>query len=333
MTQQNRQWLLARRPQGEPQLTDFELVESPVSTLQPGQVLLRAQYLSLDPYMRGRMNEGRSYVQPVALGAVMCGETVSEVVESRNERLPVGTFVRADLGWQDFAVSDGAALRVVDLTIAPASIWLSVLGMPAITAHIGLLDIGQPKAGETVVVSAAAGAVGSMVGQIAKIKGCHTVGIAGGAAKCDYGVRELGFDACLDYKTAAWRDALKQATPRGIDVYFDNVGGEILDAVLGRMNPFSRLPLCGLISQYNATEAYGIKNFRSILVNRIRVQGFIVFDRPELWSAANTDLIAWYRAGQLKHREWITSGLENAPRAFIGLLRGENLGKALVKIV
>jgi hypothetical protein len=282
--------------------------------------------------MRGRMNDGKSYVPPVALGAVMCGEVVGEVIASRNPKFVAGDTVHGDLGWQLFAVSSGKGLRKVDARV-PLTANLSVVGMPGATAWKGLVDIGEPKPGETVVVSAAAGAVGSIVGQIAKIKGCRAVGIAGGADKCRYVVDELGFDACIDYKSGNLREELKAATPDGVDIYFDNVGGEILDAVLARMNPFSRLPLCGMISQYNATEPYGVKNFRSILVNRIRVQGFIVFDDQSKLRAALADLAQWVAEGRLRWHETIAEGIDSAPEAFIGMLRGQNLGKQLVKLI
>jgi hypothetical protein len=328
----NRQVLLANRPRGWPEEGNFRLIESPVPVPGDNQLLLRAHWLSLDPYMRGRMNDGRSYVKPVDVGAVMCGECISEVVESRHPKYSVGDWVHGDLGWQEYAVSDGSGLRKLDPRV-PLTAQLSLLGMPGLTAYFGLLDIGQPKAGETVVVSAAAGAVGGVVGQLAKIHGARAVGIAGGAAKCGYVVDELGFDACLDYKAGDLAGQLKAAAPDGVDVYFDNVGGEITDTVLGRMNPFSRMPLCGLISQYNATEAYGIRNFRSILVNRIRVQGFIVFDYMKRYREGFEALAGWYAEGRLRGRETVAEGLESAPRAFLGLLRGENTGKQLVKLV
>jgi NADPH-dependent curcumin reductase CurA len=333
MTTQNMQVLLAQRPTGEPAASDFSIVTQPVPTPGPGQVLVRAHFLSLDPYMRGRMSAAKSYVRPVEIGEVMCGEIVGDVVATNNPKFAVGQFVHGALGWQQYALSDGSNLRRIDVSKAPASAWLGVLGMPAVTAHVGLLDIGEPKAGETVVVSAASGAVGSIVGQIARLKGARAIGIAGGANKCQYVTAELGFDACVDYKQANWREELKSAAPNGVDVYFDNVGGEILDAVLTRMNPFGRIPLCGLISQYNTLEPYGVKNFRSILVNRLRVQGFIVSDKPERWRSAFADLAEWYAAGKLRYRESIAEGLQTAPQALIGLLRGENFGKQLVRIL
>ena len=328
----NRQVLLASRPQGWPTADNFRFVETELPSISDNQVLVRSHWLSLDPYMRGRMGEGRSYVKPVELGAVMCGEVIAEVIESKHPKFAVGDFVHGDLGWQLYAVSDGKGIHKLDPRM-PLTAQLSVVGMAGLTAYFGLLDIGQPKPGETVVVSAAAGAVGGIVGQLAKIHGARAIGIAGGAEKCRFVVEELGFDACLDYKAGDLAGQLKAATPKGVDVYFDNVGGEILDTVLGRMNPFSRLPMCGLISQYNATEAYGVKNIRSILVNRIRVQGFIVFDYGDRYKPALIELAQWLAAGKIKYRETIAHGLDAAPEAFLGLLRGENIGKQLVKLI
>jgi NADPH-dependent curcumin reductase CurA len=327
----NTRILLARRPVGEPVPEDFRIVEEPLAPLGEGELRIRGEWLSLDPYMRGRMNDGKSYVKPVELGAVMCGEVVGEVVESRHPDFAVGDRVAGDLGWQSMPTSNGTGLRKL-LPGIPAAAQLSVCGMPGVTAWCGLMLIGAPKAGETVVVSAAAGAVGSVVGQIAKLKGCRVVGIAGGADKCRHVVEDLGFDACIDYKAGRLREDLKAATPNGIDVYFDNVGGDILDTVLARMNPFSRLPVCGLISQYNAAEPYGLRNFRSVLVNRIKIQGFIVFDLKEHHRQAVTELAGWLAEGKLKYRETIAEDLPAAPAAFIGLLRGANLGKQLVRL-
>ena len=262
----------------------------------------------------------------------MIGGAVGEVIESRNAKFAEGDKVVGMLGWQLYRCSDGVGLNKIDASRAPMSAFLGVLGMPGVTAWVGLLDICQPKAGETVVVSAASGAVGSVVGQIAKLKGCRAVGIAGGKAKCDYVVNELGFDACVDYKAGRLNDDLKAAAPKGIDCYFENVGGEILDAVLRQMNAFSRIAVCGLISQYNATEPYGVKTFQSILTNRIKVQGFIVSDRMELWASALPELIGWVSSGKIKYRETVAHGLESAPKAFIGLLKGENFGKQVVKL-
>ncbi|MEA3194016.1 MAG: NADPH-dependent curcumin reductase [Betaproteobacteria bacterium] len=330
--QKNRRVLLASRPSGWVSEANFRIDEAPLPSPAEGEVLVKNLWLSLDPYMRGRMNEGKSYAAKQEIGAVMIGGTVGEVVESKNAKFAKGDKVLGMLGWQQYALSDGKGLNKVDASRVPLPAYLGVLGMPGVTAWVGLLDLCQPKSGETVLVSAASGAVGSVVGQIAKIKGCRAIGIAGGRQKCDYVVKELGFDACVDYKAGALNDELKAAAPDGIDCYFENVGGEILDAALRRMNAFSRIAVCGLISQYNATEPYGVKNFQSILTNRIKVQGFIVSDRMELWPKALADLAGWVVAGRIKYRETVTEGLENAPRAFIGLLKGENLGKQLVRL-
>jgi NADPH-dependent curcumin reductase CurA len=329
---ENKRVLLASRPTGWVSEDNFRVETVPVPQPREGEVLVKNLWLSLDPYMRGRMNEGKSYAAKQEIGEVMIGGTVGEVIESKNPRFAAGDKVLGMLGWQQYGLSDGKGLNKIDASRVPMSAYLGVLGMPGVTAWVGLLDICQPKAGETVVVSAASGAVGSVVGQIAKIKGCRAVGIAGGKQKCDYVVKELGFDACVDYKAGALNDDLKAALPKGIDCYFENVGGEILDAALRRMNAFSRIAVCGLISQYNATEPYGVKNFQSILTNRIKVQGFIVSDRMELWAKALPELIGWVAAGKIKYRETVAQGLENAPKAFIGLLKGENLGKQLVKL-
>lgn len=332
MSDKNVQVLLERRPLGAVQESDFRIVESPVPQPGENEILVRNEYLSLDPYMRGRMNDVKSYAKKVELGEVMVGGTVGEVIESRNAKFKVGDKVLGAFGWQLYGVSDGTGVQKISDTRIPITAYLGVVGMPGVTAYIGLMDIGQPKAGETVVVSAASGAVGSVVGQLAKIHGCRAVGIAGGADKCRYVVEELGFDACVDYKAGRLHEDLKDATPGGIDVYFENVGGEILDAVLRRVNPFARIPLCGLVSQYNATDPYGVKNFASLLVNRVKVQGFIVSDHMGRWPAALKDLSQWVAEGRLKYRESVAQGLPNAPSAFIGLLSGKNFGKQLVKL-
>lgn len=329
----NRQIRLASRPEGWPTESNFRVVESPVPRPSAGQVLVRNHYLSLDPYMRLRMNAVKSYARYVELDEVMIGGTVGEVVESRNPKFQVGEFVAGPLGWQLYGLSDGTGLRKVDPQTAPPSLYLGTLGMPGVTAWIGLLEIAKPRAGETVVVSAASGAVGSVVGQLAKIAGCRVVGIAGGSAKCRHVVDALGFDACVDYKAGRLRADLEAAAPDGVDIDFENVGGEVLDTVLGLMNPFSRISVCGLVSQYNSAEPYGLKNLRAILVNRIRMQGFIVSDRLELWPQALAELTQWFREGKLRYHETVAHGLERAPAAFIGMLRGENLGKQLVKLV
>jgi len=329
---ENRRVVLASRPTGWVSEANFRLEAAPLPQPKDGEVLVKNQWLSLDPYMRGRMNDTKSYAAKQEIDEVMVGGTAGEVIESRNPKFAVGDRVVGMLGWQHYGCSNGAGLNKIDTSKVPMSAFLGVLGMPGVTAWVGLLDICQPKAGETVVVSAASGAVGSAVGQIAKLKGCRAVGIAGGSEKCDYVVKELGFDACVDYKAGGLNEDLKAAAPKGIDCYFENVGGEILDAVLKRMNPFSRIAVCGLISQYNATEAYGVKTFQSILTNRIKVQGFIVSDRMELWAKALPELIGWVASGKVKYRETVAHGLENAPKAFIGLLKGQNFGKQLVKL-
>ena len=329
----NQQILLASRPSGAPTEANFKLVETPAPEPGDGQFLIRNHWLSLDPYMRGRMDAVKSYAKFVELGEVMTGGTVGEIVQSKHPKFAAGEFVTGSLGWQLYALSDGTNVMKVDPRRGPLSYAVGVLGMPGVTAWVGLLDIAQPKVGETVVVSAASGAVGSVVGQLAKIKGCRAVGIAGGVAKCEYVIKELGFDACVDYKSGQLHDDLKAAAPKGIDVYFENVGGEIFDTVLRSMNPFSRIAVCGLISQYSAAEQYGVKNLRSILVNRIRMQGFIVSDRMQLWPQALAELGEHVAAGRIKYRETVAQGLASAPRAFLGMLRGENFGKQLVKLV
>ena len=332
MSESNRQILLASRPTGWVEESNFKLVETPVPAIADGQVLVRNHFLSLDPYMRGRMNDTKSYAAPVNLGDVMIGGTAGEVVASKHPKFNVGDKVVGMLGWQLYGVSDGTLLMKVDDRHIPLSAYLGTVGMPGVTAWYGLMDICQPKAGETVVVTAASGAVGSVVGQLAKMKGCRAVGIAGGAEKCRYVVDELGFDACVDYKAGnLWKD-IKKATPQGIDCLFENVGGEIFDTLLGRMNAFSRIALCGLISQYNS-EPHAMKNVGSVLVNRIKLQGFIVSEHMERWPVALQELGQGVATGRIKYRETVAQGLENAPKAFIGLLKGANLGKQLVKLI
>ena len=328
----NKRVVLASRPVGWVTEANFRIETVPVAKPKDGEILVKNLWLSLDPYMRGRMNDTKSYAAKQEIGEVMVGGTVGEVIESKNPKFAVGDQVVGMLGWQQYGTTAGVGLNKIDASRAPMSAFLGVLGMPGVTAWVGLLDICQPKAGETVVVSAASGAVGSVVGQIAKLKGCRAVGIAGGKTKCEYVVKELGFDACIDYKAGKLDADFKAAVPNGIDCYFENVGGEILDAVLRRTNAFSRIAVCGLISQYNATEPYGVKMFQAILTNRIKVQGFIVSDRMELWAKALPELIGWVASGKIKYRETVAQGLENAPKAFIGLLKGENFGKQLVKL-
>ncbi|HEV8552653.1 MAG TPA: NADP-dependent oxidoreductase [Casimicrobiaceae bacterium] len=332
MTDLNKQVLLASRPRGAVAEENFRIVEAPVAKPAAGEVLVKNQWLSLDPYMRGRMSEAKSYVPPVPLGEVMIGQTVGEVIESQDARFKPGDKVLTQLGWQLYGVAKSGELTPIDVKRAPASYYLGVLGMPGITAWFGLSEIGQPKAGETVVVSAASGAVGSVVGQLAKIKGCRAVGIAGGKTKCDYVVQELGFDACVDYKAGNLLDDLRKACPKGVDVDFENVGGEVLDTVLRLMNRFSRIVVCGLIAEYNATQPYGYKMLRSVLVNRIKMQGMIVFDWKDRYGEALEALVRYHAEGKLKYRESVVHGIDNAPKGLIALLKGENFGKQLVKL-
>ncbi|WP_191083413.1 NADP-dependent oxidoreductase [Roseococcus microcysteis] len=338
MTDKNLQVLLRRRPQGAPVPEDFEVVENAIPTPGPGQVLVRAHFLSLDPYMRGRMSDAKSYAKPVELGAVMEGATVGEVVASNDPGFKPGDVVMGGQGWQRFCVMDAARLRKVDTKVAPLSAYLGLLGMPGLTAWVGLEDIGTPKAGETVVVSAASGAVGQVVGQLAKARGCRVVGIAGGQAKCDFVVKELGFDACLDHRQPL-NPQLDAACPDGIDVYWENVGGHVQEAVFPRFNDFGRMVMCGMIAQYNiapGADAAGAPpgpNLGPVVRKRLRIQGFIVSDtgwpRYDAFLAEMTPLIA---QGRMRWREDVAEGLAAAPRAFIGLLQGENFGKLVVRI-
>jgi hypothetical protein len=328
----NKRIVLASRPQGAVQPENFRIEEAPTSRPGEGEVLVRNEWLSLDPYMRGRMSDAKSYVKGVDIGEVMVGQTVGEVVESAHPGFKPGDKVLTSTGWQQYGVARGKELRMIDASRVPASYYLGILGMPGLTAWFGLFEIGKAKAGETLVVSAASGAVGSVVGQLGKNKGMRVVGIAGGREKCDYVVRELGFDACVDYKAGRLADDLRAACPEGIDVDFENVGGEILDTVLRQMKFLGRVVVCGLIAEYNATEPYGYKAMRSILVNRLRVQGMIVFDWKDRYEEALADLGARVAGGKLRYRESIVEGLENAPRGLIELLAGKNFGKQLVKL-
>ncbi len=336
MTATARRIVLASRPTGEPSAANFRLEEFPVPTPGQGEVLLRTIWLSLDPYMRGRMSDAPSYAAPVAVGGVMEGEGVSEVIASNNPQFAKGDIVAVRSGWQTHAISDGKGLRKVDPAAAPISTALGVLGMPGMTAYTGLLGIGQPKAGETVVVAAASGAVGSAVGQIAKIKGARAVGIAGGPDKCAFVKNELGFDDCLDHRDPDLAAKLKAACPKGIDVYFENVGGKVFEAVFPLLNPFARVPVCGLIAEYNAAASAPPKwahaIMRAILVKRLTIRGFIVFDFEDKRGEFQRDMAPWVREGRVKYREFVTEGLENAPAAFIGLLKGANFGKQLVRV-
>jgi NADPH-dependent curcumin reductase len=328
----NHQILLKRRPVGRPVAEDFELVAGRLPSVSAGGVLRRTLYLSLDPYMRGRMSEGPSYATPVPLDGIMAGGTVSQVIESGNPAFKAGDFVVGYDGWQEYGASDGKELRKLDPADAPISTAVGVLGMPGMTAYVGLLDIGRPQPGETVVVSAASGAVGSVVGQIARIKGCRAVGVAGSPEKCDYVVRELGFDACVSHHAPDLVKALRAECPAGIDVYFENVGGKVLAAVLRALNKGARMPLCGLISDYNATEPVPGPNLRPLLVNRAMIKGFIVSDHNDRLAAFLHDCSAWLREGRLKYREDIVEGLEQAPAAILRLFDGANFGKLLVRV-
>jgi NADPH-dependent curcumin reductase CurA len=314
-----------------PTVDDFEIVDAPTPPVGDGDVLRRTIYLSLDPYMRGRMSDEPSYAASVAIGQPMVGHTVSQVIESRNPAFAAGDFVTGYDGWRDAAVSKGTELRKLD-PLVPISTAVGVLGMPGLTAYVGLLDIGQPKAGETVVVSAASGAVGSIVGQLARIKGCRAVGVAGSPQKCAFVVDELGFDACVNYKSPTFRADLAAACPRGIDVYFENVGGAVFAAVLTLINQNARIPLCGLIADYNATEPRPAPNLRPLLVKRASIKGFIISDHAGRGGDFLRDAGEWVKSGQIKYREDIVDGLETAPSAFLKLFDGANFGKLLVRV-
>ena len=328
----NKRVVLASHPEGWVTEANFRVETAPMPQPAEGEVLVKNLWLSLDPYMRGRISKQKSYVKGVEVGELMSGETAGEVVASKHPQFKPGDKVTAPSGWQLYWSGKGDLLTKVDASRAPLSYFLGCLGMPGRTAYFGMKEICAPKPGETVVVSAASGAVGSVVGQLAKAWGCRAIGIAGGKAKCDYVVKELGFDACLDYKAGDLYDRLKAACPKGVDAYFENVGGEILDTVLRLMNVRSRITICGLISDYNAKEPYGVKMFRSILVNRIKVQGMIVFDWLERYPEANQALLQLVASGKLKTRESVVEGIENAPKGLIGLLKGENFGKQLVRL-
>jgi len=335
MTQStNRKFTLASRPVGMPKESDFKLVETPVPTPGAGEILVKALYLSVDPYMRGRISDAKSYAAPVEIGGVMVGGVVGEVIESNNPKFKGGDIVQGEFGWQEYVVCNGKGVRKVDPAIAPISTALGVLGMPGLTAWGGLLEIGQPKAGETVLVSGAAGAVGSIVGQIAKIKGCRAVGIAGSDDKVRYLVDELGFDAAFNYKTDKnYSEKLKQLCPDGIDVYFDNVGGTITDAVIPQLNVKGRVSVCGQIAHYNAEKIEtGPRWLWFLIAKQARVEGFLVFQFAEKFMQGAAEMAGWIKEGKLKYREDIVEGFENLPKAFIGMLNGDNTGKRLVKV-
>ena len=339
MAEINRQIHLVSRPTGEASADNFRLVERPLATPGEGQVLVRHHFLSLDPYMRGRMNDAKSYAQPQPLDKVMQGGTVGVVVASKHPDYKPGDHVVGFGGWQEYSIVDGGipgSLRKVDTSRVPLSAYLGAVGMPGVTAWYGLMKICQPKPGQTIVVSAASGAVGSAVGQLAKTRGCHAVGIAGGTDKCEYVTRELGFDACIDYKAHAdaksLYQALKEATPDGVDGNFENVGGPILDAVLARMNAFGRIALCGMISGYDG-QPIPLQHPQLILQSRLTVEGFIVSEHMEVWPEALKELGMLVATGKLKYRESVAEGIASAPQAFLGLLKGKNFGKQVVKLV
>lgn len=329
----NRRITLKSRPDGYPQPSDFELVEEPIPQPQEGEVLVKAIWLSLDPYMRGRMNDVQSYAPSVQLGSVIVGGVVGRVVESRTPAFAAGDLVEGPLGWQQYATSDGRNLRRVDAGLGPLSTALGILGMPGMTAFFGLLNVCEPKPGDTVVVSAASGAVGQVVGQIAKIMGCRVIGIAGTQDKINYIVSELGFDVGINYKTDDVRASLAGACPLGVDVYFDNVGGDISDAVMENLADFARIAICGQISQYNLAEpALGPRNVRLLTTHQARMEGFLVFQFAARHDQGRQRIAGWIREGKIKYKEDIVYGIENAPTAFIGMMRGENFGKLLVKV-
>ena len=329
----NHKFTLASRPVGLPKRTDWNFVEEAVRELNEGEALIRVLYISLDPAMRGWMNQSRSYVPAIAIGEVMRALAVGQVVASRNPLLATGKHVSGIFGMQEYFISDGKGLNEVDLHLAPLPTFLSVLGMTGMTAYFGLLETGQPQPGDTVVVSAAAGAVGAVVGQIAKIKGCRAVGIAGGADKCRYLLNDLGFDAAIDYKSEDVTQALRQACPAGINIYFDNVGGDILDAALAQLARGARIVICGAISQYcNTAPIQGPRNYMSLLVNRATMKGMLVIDYAPRYAEAAREMSGWMAAGKLKSREDIVPGLETFPDTFLKLFRGENFGKLILKV-
>jgi NADPH-dependent curcumin reductase CurA len=333
-TAANRQWKLTARPVGMPKRSDFTYDTGAAPALAEGQILVRNHYISLDPAMRGWMNDVRSYVPPVGLGEVMRAGAVGEVVASRHADWKEGDHAVGVFGVQDYAAVDAASAQRVDPAMAPLPLFLSALGMPGMTAYFGLLDIGNPQPGQTVVVSAASGAVGALVGQIARIKGARAVGLAGGAEKCRYVTEELGFDGCIDYKNEDIGKALSRHCPKGIDVYFDNVGGEILDLCLARITRRARVIICGAISQYNNTEAVaGPKNYLSLLVNNARMEGFVVFNYANRYGEGMRDMATWLQQGKLKSREDIVDGLETFPETLLKLFTGENFGKLMIKAV
>jgi len=333
MTPTNRQFRLAARPVGLPRRSDWTMTEEPARDPADGEVLIKVLYLSLDPAMRGWMNEGKSYIPPVAIGDVMRAGGIGRVLASRDPGLAVGDYVSGVPGVQEYATLPARQLTRVDPRVAPLPVWLGTLGMPGLTAYFGLLEIGKPQPGQTVVVSGAAGAVGSVVGQIAQIKGCRAVGIAGGADKCRYLVDELGFDAAVDYKAGDVKKGLKEHCPKGIDVYFDNVGGDILDAALTQLARNARIVICGAISQYNSTQPVkGPANYLSLLVNRATMTGMVVFDYAGRYAEGVREMAGWMAAGRLKSREDIVAGFDTFPETLLRLFSGENTGKLVLKL-
>jgi NADPH-dependent curcumin reductase len=329
----NKQFLLKTRPIGSPNQDNWDFVETPVPAVAENQVMIKVLYISLDPAMRGWMNDAKSYIEPVQIGAVMRASTVGKIVESRHPKFAVGDYVYGHCGVQEYAVVGVEGLHKIDPKLAPLERYLGVLGMPGMTAYFGLLDTGLPKAGETVVVSGAAGAVGSVVGQIAKILGCTVIGIAGGTEKCQYLVDELGFDGAIDYKTQNVKKALRQLAPKGVDVYFDNVGGDILDDVLTQIRMRARIVVCGAISQYNnTTPVKGPSNYLSLLVNRARMEGIVVFDNVANYGKAAAEMAAWIAEGKLIAKEHVVEGIEKFPDTLMMLFKGENMGKLVLKV-
>lgn len=333
MAEKNQRIVMTSRPTGWVTEANFRLEEAPPPEPKDGEVLVRNHFLSLDPYMRGRMNAGKSYSAGVEIGQTMVGGTVGEVVKSNVPALKVGDKVVGQLGWQLYGTAAANAVMKVDTSKVPLSAYLGPVGMPGVTAWIGTYEFCRPKAGETLVVDAASGAVGSVVGQLAKMKGARVVGIAGGPTKVDHVLGDLGFDACVDYRSPSFRDDFKAATPNGVDCLFENVGGEVMETVVARFNPFARMALCGLVSQYNETEPQGLKTLFSLLVNRVSLRGFIVSDHMEKWPQALAELGAGVATGKIRYRETVAEGLAAAPKAFIGMLKGQNLGKQLVKLI
>lgn len=333
MTSMNKQWRLKTRPVGEPNADTWEYTETEVPPIEDGELLIKIDYISIDPAMRGWLNDAKSYIAPVKVGDVMRAGTVGEVIDSKHADFAVGDYVSGHNGVQSYAVSDGTGLYKIDPNLAPLSYYLGVLGMPGMTGYFGLLKTGEPKAGETVVVSGAAGAVGGLVGQIAKIKGCRVVGIAGGHGKCQFLVDEIGFDAAIDYKNEDVKKALKQTCPNGVDVYFDNVGGDILDDVLTQINLRARIVICGAISQYNnTTPVKGPSNYLSLLVNRARMEGIVVFDNIKEYPTAMTDIAGWIQSGDIKVKDHIVNGIDTFPETLMMLFNGENFGKLVLKV-